>query len=382
MGGYNRSVASDNRLPVIIFVLLAGLVATPLVWNRARDARRPRLVDARIVMATADDPVFRTGPRHVAADDEVVVALALQVEEPRGRRWLAPAEELQIDGERVEHTLADGWPEADRQLRIFWFTVESSNVGGVVAAENAASTLRYRTYLATEMGQAMVADQPPEAHNDDHLGELSGAVPVTAGTIRMYAKAEIFDPGTSAIKAVQACATAGPDRILEPGFPAIHRSLEQLPGIQPVAGELFNLPCWEAVAEPGSRDAAAAAAFGLPFNELVKRRILTSSATFAAVTTTGSPVAPKPAPDGVTEVALSNGTITRGRRPIDWNEIDPGDWIVEDEHVFVLAEDDGNGVLDVGDTVLHCWHRSPSLTTLGAALSAEPARLSLVRHGR
>ncbi len=376
-------MTSENKLPVIIFALLVALIAMPLIWNQIRDARRPQLIGARIVMATGDDPVFRTGPRHVGPHDTVTIALALELQQPGGTGWLAPAESLHIDGEPVDNTATDQWPESDRQLRVFWFTVESSNIGGTVAVENAPSILRYRTYLASEVGQGLVGKTTPEAHNVDHLGLPPDTFPVTAGTIRIYAKAEIIDPETSEVRAVQSIATRGPDEILDPGFPAIHRSLEVPEGIHPGVGELFNLPGWEMPAgEFDKADDAAEAAFGLTFSELVSRRILTSSRTFAAVASTGSPVVgPEPPPDPAS-VSLADGAVLRGRRSVAWAELEPGDWLVDGDHVAVLVADDGNGLLDAGDTVLHCWRRPPAVTTLGAALSEQPTQLNLVLHGR
>ena len=376
-------MASENRLPLLIFAVLVTLIAAPLIWTKVRDARRPRLVGARIVTATADDPVFSTGPRRVGPDDEVLIALALEVEDPRGRRWLAPAESLDIDGAPVQHTVTDRWPEPDRQLRVFWFTVENANLGGTLDAENSASKLRYRTFLAPEMGRGLAAEAVPEAHNDDHLGQQSGSIPVNAGTLRIYAKAEIVDPETSEVKAVQAIATGGADRILDPGFPAIQRSLEVPEGLHPEVGELFNLPCWEVAAgEPDLGDDAAEAAFGMPFHELVTRRILTSSRTFAAVATTGSPEAPDLPAGAVDEVSIRDGSVIRGRRGLTWAEVRPGDWLVDGEHVAVLMADDGNELVDGGDTVLHCWRGPPAVTTLESISPAQPTLLKLVRHGR
>ncbi len=376
-------MASENRLPLIIFTAIVTLIAVPLIWTKINNARRPRLVGARIVTATADDPVFSTGPRRVEPADEVLIALALEVEDPRGRRWLAPAEDLLIDGAPVDHTVTHRWPEPDRQLRVFWFTVENSNVGGTLDAGNFASKLRYRTFLAPEMGRGLAAESVPEAHSDDHLGLQPGLKPVNAGTLRIYAKAEIVDPETSEVKAVQAIATAGPEKILDPDFPAIQRSLEVPEGLHPEVGELFNLPGWEATpGEPDHRNVAAEAVFGLPFDELVTRRILTSSGTFAAVATTGNPNRPDLAAGAVEDVSISDGAVLRGRRGITWAGIRPGDWLVDGEHVAVLMADDGNGLVDGGDTVLHCWRRPPTMTTLGAIFPEQPTALKLVRHGR
>jgi hypothetical protein len=376
-------VSSDNRLPVLIFVVLVALIAAPFIWNAVRDARRPQLVGARIVTATGADPVHRTGARRVGPREEVSIALALEVERSGGRRWLAPADELEIDGSPVEHTTISRWPEDDRRLRVFWFTVESSNVGGTVDPANAAATLRFRSMLAAEMGHDLVAAAFPEAHNDDHLGPSPGTLPITAGTIRLYARVEVVDPSRSEISAVQSTATRGPEGILEPDFPTIHRALATPEGLHPEVGELFNLSGWEtATGTAAEADAAARAAFGVDFHQLVSRRILTSSRTFAAVATTGTPsVGAEPQADPVV-VSLADGTATREGRPVPWDELRPGDWLVSGSHVVVLTADDGDGVLNGGDIVLHCWRRPPQMATLAAVVPDRPTELKLVRHGR
>jgi hypothetical protein len=380
---YNRCVASENRLPIIIFAALVALIAAPILFNEVREARRPRLVEARIVTATDADPVFRTGARRVGAVEEVSIALALEVERPGGREWWAPAAQLVIEGAPVEHRTVSRWPEKDRTLRVFWFTVESSNVGGTLDPSIAQSQLRFQSFLATEMGQDLVAEEYPEAHNDDHLGPSPGALPVSAGTIRLYARAELVNPARSEVAAVQSIATRGPDRIMDADFPAIHRSLAVFEGLHQSAGELFNLAGWEpAAGQSEQADTAADAAFGVPFEDLVDRRLVTSSRSFAAVATTGSPtIGPEP-PAQPVRVSLLDGEVLRQGRGVTWAEVRPGDWLVEGHHVVVLAADDGSGLLDAADMVLHCWRRPPSVHTLGAIFPEPPTTLVLVRHGR
>ena len=56
----------------------------------------------------------------------------------------------------------------------------------------------------------------------------------------------------------------------------------------------------------------------------------------------------------------------------------PGDLLLDGEHWLVLVADNGDGVLDLTDTVLHSWQRPPVQTTLFAAL--DPATSRLVHH--
>jgi hypothetical protein len=381
--GYNRSVSSERRLLAAIFAALVLLFAAPWVVRRAHDAFRPRLVEVRIVTATDADRVFREGPRRVGPGEEAAIAVALRLSYPRrGDRWLAPVERLSLDGMPVDHEPAETWPERDRRVRVFWFTVESGNVGGTVTPERAAHLLRYRSFLANEMGHDLRAASLPEAHNDDHLGPQPDQIPVDAGTLRLYARVEVFDPERD-VRALQSASTADAGNAVDPSYPAIHRSVRLADGLRSEAGELFNLPGWEVEPdEPGAWDEAARAAFGLRFAEAVERRLATSSRSFAAVAATGG--AELPAGRGAAEldVELRDGRASSGGRELRWGEeLRAGDILVDGGHYSVLVADDGDGRLSASDTVAHCWRRPPALTTLAAVLPAPPARARLLRHG-
>ena len=62
------------------------------------------------------------------------------------------------------------------------------------------------------------------------------------------------------------------------------------------------------------------------------------------------------------------------------DDISSGDLLVHGNHWLVLLEDDGNGVLDTADTVLHCWGRPPERTTLFAALDPSVTAVGLLRY--
>ncbi len=380
--GYNRGVDSERWLPIGIFAGLVLLIAAPFAVRGVRDALRPELVEVRIVTA-AGDGVFREGARRVDPGEQPAIAVALRLRDVWGRkRWVTPADTLELDGVPVDHEVSDGWPERDRQVRVFWFTVECSNVGGVVTAERAARLLRYRSFLASEMGRGLRAAALPEPHNDDSLGPQPHNLPVDAGTLRLYARVEVFDPKRD-VRALQSASSAGPERVLDSDFPAIHRAVHLADGLRPEMGELFNLSGWEVEPDDnGARDAVAAAAFGLRFAEAVERRLAVSSATFAAVATTGKPNFPAGAPAVDVAVDLADGTASSNGKALRWGEdVRPGDVLIDGSHYTVLVADDGGGILSVADTVVHCWRRPPAATTLGHVLPASPTRARLVRHG-
>jgi hypothetical protein len=370
-------VTSERWLPVVIFAALVLLIATPLALRQVREARRPVLAEVRIVIATESDPIHRTGPRHVPAGETPSIAVALRLTGPGAReRWLSPVDRLEIDGRPVEHARADAWPERDRKARVFWFTVECSNVGGVVRPDRAERLMRFRPFLAPEVGNGLVASGVPEVHNDDALGPQPDRVAIEAGTLRLYARVEVFDPERE-VRPIQSASTPDAGRILEPDYPAVHRSARLADAIDPAAGELFNLSGWEADSgDPAVLDEAGMAAFGLPFAELVERRIAVSSRTFAAATV-GGQVAFDPA----AELVVVEGAITIRGRPLRWGtDVEAGDQLLDGDHHTVLVSDDGSGILDAPDTVAHCWRRPPSITTLGAVLPQAPGEVRLLRH--
>jgi hypothetical protein len=376
-------MASDNRLPILIFVALVVLVSSPVIYRTVQDRLQPKLVEARIVTATNRDPVFRAGPRHVAPGDRVEVAVALRLERIGGRStWMAPGPELVLDDVPIDHVESGTWPVRRRDVRVFWFTVECVNVGGDLSPDNVMKRMEYRAFLAPEMGRGLRATRYPEAHNDDHLGVPHDSTPVDAGTLRLYARIEVFDPERDA-KAEQVVSTASTDRLLEPDFPAVHRAATCPHGIDPVVGELFLLPGYEPVELPSDAwNDVTTSAMGLTFTELVERRLVVSSFTFAATAVTGTPVMDPDALVSLGTLTWNAGALQIRRRRLLWlDDVAPGDLLRRGSQWIVLLEDDGNGWLDAGDTVLHSWRRPAARTTLGAILEDGPAELELLRRG-
>ncbi|GAG45544.1 unnamed protein product, partial [marine sediment metagenome] len=73
--------------------------------------------------------------------------------------------------------------------------------------------------------------------------------------------------------------------------------------------------------------------------------------------------------------------ILRRGRPLVWeNDVSSGDLLVHGSHWFVLLGDDGNGVLDTADTILHSWGRPPERTTFFAALDPAVTSVDLLRY--
>lgn len=378
MPGYNLRVVSESRLPIVIFTAIVAVIAIPFVINGIRERRRPVLAEARIVTATSSDPVYREGRRRVAPGDRVDVALALRIQRPGGAdEWLSPAARLELDGTEVPHLQTSQWPDHDRSLRVFWFSVECSNLGGPLTAETAAERLRYRTFLAPEMGRLLYAQALPETHNDDHIGQTGIGPPGGVGTIRLYARVEVVEEA-DAVGSLQSVATIGVEQFLDPGFPTLLVAADFGERIDPSASELFRLPGFEPQgATPDTRDAVTIDAFGKSFAGLVADRIAVSSWTLAASAASGRADLDPAVLDNLGEITIDDGRIRTGRRPLVWgDDVFPGDLLAEGDHWFVLLTDNGDGVLDPSDSVLHTWGRPPERTTLFAAGGVDGTRFA------
>jgi hypothetical protein len=374
-------MASDWKLPGAIFAILAAVIALPFLIGHQQERRRPVLAEARVVTATANDPVFREGRRHTAPGETVEAAIALRItRQGRDDQWLAPVGELVIDGVEVAHLEMASWPEEDRVIRVFWFSIESTNLGGKLTTENAGKRLSYRSYLAPELGRGLRAARMPDTHNDDHIGQQVIA-PEDAGTVRLYARVEVVEK-IERVRSLQAVTTLDVSHILEPEFPALFRAAKLADSVSQATGELFGLPGFEPEEGfLGSWDDVTVAAFDRRFTELVSERIVISSWTLAAVAVSGTPDLEPTRLSVLGELSIRDDRVLRRGRPLVWeNDIRSGDLLVHGTHWFVLLGDDGNGVLDTADTILHCWGRPPERTTLFAALDPTVTSVDLLRH--
>jgi hypothetical protein len=374
-------MASDSKLPIAIFAALVAIIATPFLVDYVREIRRPVLMEARVVTATDSDTVFREGRRHVQVGETAEAAVAVRFGR-RGKagRWMAPVDRLAIDEREVDHERTGTWPEQAHTLRVFWFSVESTNLGGSLNADNAADRLRYRTYFAPEMGRSLRAKRLPETHNDDHIGQQSVTVPEGAGTVRLYARVEVVET-ESDLRPLQAVTTIGTEDVLEPEFSAVFRPADLGEAINSSVGELFGIPGFEPRSETGSWNEVTIPSFQMSFTDLVSERFVVSSRTLAAVAVTGEADIGEDAFTDLGTLSITAEKILRRGRALRWQgEVRAGDLLVDGDHWWVLLGDDGNGELDPADTVLHCWGRPPERTTLWASLETEETTVELIRY--
>jgi len=376
-------MASESRLIWIIFAVLVAIIVIPLGLWQLGESRRPVLEEVRIATASADDPVFRTGARSVSSADGLQIVAAMGVRGPDGTLvWMAPVEELVIDGTPVEHLESGEWPEDDRVLRVFWFTVESGYLGGDLTMENVAKMLGQRSYLAPEMGRGLRAKAVPEQHNDDQINLGDDNLEISGGTIRLYAKVEVAEKA-DALASEQSAASAGAGAAFDEDFTTI-RIGEVFPDpISPTVGELFRLPGFEPEEVEGSNwNDLTMASYGASFTELVERRFVVSSSTLASVALTGGLGLSADDFTDLGQVEVGGEEPLQAGRRLLWGEdILPGDCLVDRGQTIVLLADDGDSVLGRSDRVMLCWRRPAAVTILDQAIREDAVSLELVRHG-
>jgi hypothetical protein len=378
---YNAPMSSENRILWIVAAVLVALIAVPSGLWRFKEARRPVLEEVQVVTAAAGDGVFRDGPRRVPPGVEVEVAAALRLGRADGSSfWLAPVAALEIDGRRVEHVDGAEWPEDDRVLRVFWFTIEGSFLGGDLSSDKASKLLALQPFLAPEMGRALRAERLPEQHNDDQINLGDEVFPVDGGTIRLYVRVELTHPGAPV--AVQSASSLGADSVDAEAFPTLYLAAELGDGVDPAAGELFRLSGFEPLASGDiPAEEVTREAFGAGFDELVDRRLVVSSRTFASTALSGGLAVARNDLAELGRIDVGGGRYLLAGRGAQWGaDLRSGDVLEDRGQWVVLLGDDGDGVLGPGDRVTHCWRRPPVVTILDQAIRDDADQLVLLRH--
>lgn len=353
----------------IIFGVLVLLVLIPLLRWRHHETHRPTLIGARVVAATADDPVFRTEPRDVASAEGVRLAVALHIDTPgRGQWWLAPVEHLEIDGAEVEHTVADEWPESDRVLRVFWFSHECAVLGGSIDDATVSQRLDYRKFLAPELGQDLLATGEPAFHGTDTINLGDDIVPTTAGTYRLSVRVEVVADASS-IRPLQSTASVDSPDPENAAVLRISRSLPESVLPHPEAGRLFRLPGFQPV------DGTT-----IDMVDLSRRRLATSSRVFASLAATGSETLD---PTSLVPVGSIRLDQLDSGHTLRWGpDVTAGDVLRQGDRWLVLVSDDGNGVVDGPDLVAYCYRRPPAVRPLEFAVDDVPGPIEVSRPTR
>ncbi len=368
-------MSKDSLRPLFVAAGIVAVAGAVFFGGKVRQAFRPVLVEVRVVTATAADPVFRDGVRHLAPGEAFQAAVALRLtQRGKGSFWVSPVDRIELGGEPLPHRVVPGWPESDRSARVLWMTVESASLGGELTPGDEQDLLRYRTFLAPEMGRDLIAAREPEPHNDDFLAPEDQPRAGGPGTLRLAARVEVVaEP--SDITPLQAVTSSSDPSLGAPGTAAISRAWSVPEGLHTEAGELFLLPGFQP--PPGDDGTAAARLVAL-----ARSRLAASATTFIGTALLGDPALDPSTLPAVTHLRLKDGRLLAGRRELSWGHgVQPGDVLDAEGHPYLLITDDGDGVLDLDDTAAHCWGRPPVSGSLGNLLEAGPVRLVLRRHG-
>jgi hypothetical protein len=368
-------MSRDTWRPWLVAVVLAGGLAGIYLFQSVRQTFRPELLEVRVVTATPDDQVYRGGVRHLTAGEHFTAAVALKVRRKGSEPyWMAPVEKLSLDGAPTPHKVLPAWPERDRSARVLWMTLESANLGGELVPGKEKELLRYRTFLAGEMGRTLIATNEPEPHNDDFLAPEDQPRAGGPGTFRLAARVEIVaDP--SHITPQQAVMSPGPGNPTDPRVAVVMREWDVPEEVRPEAGELFGLPGFE----PPPGDPAGVRS---TLVELADRRLAVSSAAFASTALTGRPGLDPATLPVLETVRLTGGRLLGASGALRWGtSVRPGDLLEASGHWLVLLADDGDGTLDLDDQAAHCWGHPPARGALSDLIEPGPMAFRLRRHG-
>jgi hypothetical protein len=367
----------ERWLLVIIALSLVIVLLAYLLITSHQEAARPRLQEVRVVSATSDDPVFRDGPRQVGPGTEVTLAVVMRLQELDRSYWMAPVARVELDGQPLElEVVADDWPEQDRYARVFWFTLESAYLNGRLTSATGLEELSYKAFLVPDMGHDLSTRAIVGAMNDDFLGRPEQVELIPGGTLRFYARVEIASTSRR-VKPLQTVSSV--DQLLDQALPVIRRSADVPPPLSPVVGELLLLPAFTAVPEAEGEPAEE---LMQRLQELVDLRLIATSESFASLAVSGrARLAGDQLRSLGTLILADDGVLRRQHKTLHWQqEIGTGDLLRTGDHWLVLLRDDGNGLLDDQDQVLHCWREPAVRATLAGALKPAETDFELLRH--
>ncbi len=356
-------------------LVVAGGLAGIYLFQSVRETLRPQLLEVRVVTATPDDQVYRGGVRHLEAGESFTAAVALKIKRTGSEPyWMAPVDKLSFDGASTPHRVLPAWPERDRSARVLWMTLESTNLGGELVPGQEKELLRYRTFLAGEMGRTLIATSEPEPHNDDFLAPEDQPRAGGPGTFRLAARVEIVADPTR-IMAEQAVMSPGPGDPDDPRVAVVMRAWNVPEGVRPEAGELFGLPGYEPPPDDSGETRSRLV-------DLTNRRLAASSATFASTALTGKPDLDPATLPVLETVRLAGGHLVGYSGAMRWGtSVRPGDLLEASGHWLVLLADDGDGTLDLDDQAAHCWGHPPVRGALSDLIEPGPLVFRLRRHG-
>lgn len=373
----------DARRLFGVLAAIVVLVAAVALWWHTRQVTLPRMVEARVVFRGEGEEVASDRHRVFPPGTRIQVGAVLAVQRGEGPlRWLSPFPEVETRGERLEVQGLDRWPRAGGELRAIWYTVEPSLLGWVgVTDEDAGFRLGYEEFLDMAMGRELVADVPWRSNNAEFLSEPPAGHLLPGGTLRYRVRVSAFqDPRD--LFARDAVASAGAEEVFSGMVPAVTGALELPVGIHPAAGRAFRLGCFSfapGMWPDGGPD------WPLPMTpaEMAREFIITTPRSLAALAGGGDPAAEPWQEPATVELRGASWWRAGAPRPLQWSlDVRAGDTLQVGRRYLVLVEDDGDGVVSLGDRVLVGWMEPPRFRPLGLAMPADAETGQLLRMVR
>ena len=363
----------DRRRLVVVLVTVTAAVAGTFVWWRWREAGTPVIESVAVVFRAAGEAVASDRPRHLRPGATVEAAAVVGFTQRGGAvRYLCALSPVEIGGGRVAVEPFAAWPGGYGALRATWFTVEPAVFGWREVTAATAEKLRYADLLAPELGQGLLVRPTLEAHNDDFLSAPVAGNTVPGGPIRLKVRVGTFRSAGDLLPR-QAVSSPGAAELLAGSVPAVVLDLPPAAGVDPAVAEMLRLSCFTFAAGVWPNGGPS---WPLPLSprELVRRRLIATPESVAAVAAAGDPeAAPWRGPVGL---ALSGSELRDAAvaRKVRWgSEVRPGDAVTAGEHWAVLVADDGNGVLSLGDRAMFAWLAPARFATLAEALGGPEA---------
>ncbi len=360
-------MSEETRRVLWVAAVIVFLVAAVLGFWQRHETLRPQLLDASVVfwVEGEDWASEDVGPRQ--PQDRVWAGVLLRFQQgKRPAQVLSPFPRVRWRGEEVYPQPLTAWPSGYGLLKAQWFTLEPAFFGweGVDAAS--ADKLAYGEFSAPEMGSALKALVTAEAHNDDFLtrpvagNTLSGGLTRLKVRVSAYARAEDLLPWASV-------ASPGAREIAE--VPALWRVAHVPKGVDPRVCLAFRRGVFTFA--PGVWPEGGTG-WPLPLSpkELVARHLIMTPQAVAALAAVGDPLAEPWLPPHRLE--LRDGRwLGESGRPLLWTtQVAAGDALSWSGRWAVLWADNGNGTLDLGDTVLLAWQQPPRLMNLSDVAAA------------
>ncbi|MFH1177089.1 MAG: hypothetical protein V1750_06740 [Acidobacteriota bacterium] len=370
---------SDRRRLLAVLFSVGIAVGGVAAWWRWRQAAMPRLVEVRVVLQGSGEAVASDRLRLLPAGSRVRAAAVVTF-----RRGAAPVRricalpEAELDRRRVAVEPLSNWPASGGVLRATWYTVEPSLFGGSGVGAAQVERLAYKDFLAPEMRQYLITEVGFESHNDDFLAEPLAGNRLAGGMFRFKVRIGAYR-SESDLVARESVASPGAGEALAGAVPGVAIAVALPAGVSSELGRHLRLGCFTFA--PGCWPGGGS---GWPLRlspaELVAQGLIVTPQAVAAAAACGDPLAwPWREPEPI-DVIVGGGLAGSNGSALRWGrEVAGGDALRAGERFLTLIEDDGDGVLSGGDSVLFAWRQPARIAPLTSALGDDGAALELLR---